>query len=118
MKAKTLIPIISAEALRIALEIIDWQEERYIGDRNWDPSTSEHLAEIHVAKQELGAYAQQMSENFGSFYGYTPDPSPNLPMETSQFSLAVKNMIKEIYGEYLPIIEEDADKMQNLNVDQ
>jgi hypothetical protein len=110
MNTKILVPIISAEAIEIALGAIDSQEYSLIYDRNWDPSMSEYLAQLRVAKEEFDAYAQQMTQNFGCFYGSSLDRDLEMPLETSQFSLAVKNMVREIYGEYLPIIDADAEQ--------
>jgi hypothetical protein len=110
MNTKIIVPIISAETIELALQAIDCEEHSLVYNFNWDPSMSEYLASLHVAKQELDAYAKQMTDNFGSVYGSTSDRRTNTPMNTSQFSLEVKKMLRELYGEYLPIIQSDAKK--------
>ena len=110
MKTKILVPVLSSKTIEIALATIDYEESSVINCCNWDSSEPEELAALHVARQELNEYAKQMTENFGALYGAVSDRPCNVPIETERFSAAVKDMLQAIYGEYLPIIEEDRRK--------
>ncbi len=107
MTTKITVPIISSAAIQVAIDAIDSEQHSLIYEHFWEPSTSEHLASLHVAKQQLCAYATDLREYFGAVYYPQSTHHLSIPIETDKFSTVVQEMLKEIYGQYLPTIEAD-----------
>jgi len=110
---KLIMPIISAEALSTANIALEFEERNLLEDGNWDADQAIYLAQLHVARQELNAYAEQMSVNFGSRCKSFAEYKSIVPLDTENFASAVQAMVKEIYGDYLPAIESDCEAICN-----